>query len=90
MEKDGENSNELQEIQPQPRNLGNNTPPSRNPNGPNKKTKHVTGQKLPAIKQTGHQADGLNSTRQRILSKHTPGYLKEPDSNTKSVHPQPP
>jgi hypothetical protein len=37
MEKDGKNSNKLQKIQAQPRNLGNNTPPSRNPNGPNKK-----------------------------------------------------
>jgi hypothetical protein len=26
-----------QKIQAQPRNLGNNSPPSRNPNGPNKK-----------------------------------------------------
>jgi hypothetical protein len=54
MEKDGKNSNKLQKIQAQPRNLGNNSPPSRNPNGPNKKTRHVTGQKLPAIKQAGH------------------------------------
>jgi hypothetical protein len=87
MEKDGENSNELQEIQPQPRNLEIILhPPGILMDPP--KTKHVTGQKLPAIKQAGHQADDLNSTRQRIPSKHTPGYLKEPDSNTKSVHPQ--
>jgi hypothetical protein len=32
-----------QKIQAQPRNLGNNSPPSKNPDGPNKKTKHVTG-----------------------------------------------
>ena len=40
---------------------------------PTKKTRHVTGQKLPAIKQAGHEAASLNSTRER---KHTPGYLK--------------
>jgi len=52
------------------------------------KNKACDKKKLPAIKQAGHQADDLNSTRQRIPSKHTPEYLKEPDSNTKSVHPQ--
>jgi hypothetical protein len=36
MEKDGKNSDKLQKIQAQPKNLGNNSPPSRNPNGPTK------------------------------------------------------
>ena len=37
MEKDGKNSNKLQKIQAQPENLGNNSPPSKNPNGHYKK-----------------------------------------------------
>jgi hypothetical protein len=39
MEKDGKNSNKIKKIQAQPGNLGNNSPPSRNPNGPYKKLK---------------------------------------------------
>jgi hypothetical protein len=51
IEKDGKNF----KIQAKPKNLGNNPPPPRNPNGPyKKKQKRVTGQKLPAIKQAGH------------------------------------
>jgi len=39
IEEDGKNF----KIQAQPRNLGNIYPPSKNPNEPNKETKHVTG-----------------------------------------------
>jgi hypothetical protein len=37
MEKGRKIQIKTQKIQAQPRNLGNNTPPPRNPNGPNKK-----------------------------------------------------
>jgi hypothetical protein len=40
IEKDRQNSNKKKKkIQTQPRNLGNNSPPSRNPNGSYKKLK---------------------------------------------------
>ena len=39
IEEDGKNF----KIQAQPKNLEDNSPPSKNPNGPYKKTKHVTG-----------------------------------------------
>jgi hypothetical protein len=66
----------LKKIQAQPRNLGNNSPPSRNPNGSYKKLKVFDREKLPAIKQAGHKTGSLNSTRERKSSRHTPGYLK--------------